>query len=177
MERSTDGYTVSPLRADFYDFVDADMKGIIKALRDKGYLTYSCCAGHTANDRAFFSVAFPTLDLALEFVMNFMGKNGLVNRSWARACNQDKDIKHEDKNGKVVGVNHRRRPDRAAVTEMLNKAYGKGYEDYYLAEVEIIPKGFSKSMLTHISRNMFMRNMKLATVEDYIKKEVPVYVG
>ena len=115
--------TVSPYQEDYWYNIEEEIKPLVKAVFDKGYLTYSSCAGHQAVKRRFIAVAFPSKEAARKFVYEIKKryKHRMVHY----------DIKHGTD---YDGVDWTNTQDHVA---FLNKLYYRGYEDYWFVEVSI----------------------------------------
>lgn len=156
--------TISPYSPDFWDNIEADIKPLVQAFVDKGYLPYSSCAGHTFEKRRFIALAFDSESSANLFVSAFSPLE--------REAGFDiVDFKIKDP---VNDYEHDNEIDEMSQVNFLNQMYMRGYHEYRMVEISIGLNSHDEPELT--KRKKFYRDIITKRIVEFVNKDL-IYYG
>lgn len=132
--------SVSPYSETFWENVEPQIQGLVKAIRDKRYLTYSSCEGHCLQSRRFVGLAFWSEKAREEFARRIesLGLFGVECRRINHVANmktkEGKDGKIEfARSAKVSASDY----DSKDEVDGFNISFHRQYEKYFFLELII----------------------------------------
>ncbi|KDM91030.1 hypothetical protein [Photobacterium galatheae] len=132
--------TVSPYFDEFETQIEKGIRGLVGALRGKGYLTCSSCYGHPK--RAMVAICFPTKELRGEFSQILRDENipTLEIQYKESMANVGVGV---DKSGHVkftkdLEFDHTFEPHRKMEVETFNQTFFRSYDEYHFLQVTLV---------------------------------------
>lgn len=178
--------SVSPYSETFWDNVEPKLQPLVKALRDKRYLTYSSCEGHCLQSRRFVGIAFWSDQAREEFALKIESL-GLFAVKCRRVDHVANMRTKESKTGEIEFT----RSDKVTATDNnkkdevdgFNISFHRKYDTYYFMELIIFdetpkvtgPISFAKALwLRWLKKNRWDATTEKIT--NFIRsKAIPTY--
>lgn len=177
-------YTVSPYSSNIDEWCEPGILPVVSPLLGKNYMTISSCEAHSFSDSAFVYIAFGYYHQAEKFCQDLapLGRIGvqtsIVKASEYMEHYEDyseelKDVAEERKRQ----VFRRKKMSTYEAANCINQLYRRGYMEYWLVRLVVVAGLDDTNEITAIANYYFRKKSKIEKTADFIKKEVPRYVG
>lgn len=133
--------SVSPHANDFLQLnIEEGIKPVVEALLNKGYYTYSSCAGHCLSDRRFVGIAFPNQIMRIRFLAQtkIWTEKGVIFRELDTVINQKSSVYNHDLKSTPLGETGQRFVSCAEETEVFNIQFHCDAARFYFVEMIIL---------------------------------------
>lgn len=171
-------HSVTPYAKKFWDNIEEKIQPLIKALKDKGYLSMSSCQGHSLMDRRFVMLIFPSKEAALQFQQNLPFKLTYNLRHATEVLNSKLDV---NEYGTINNVSKQKLDNNMEQTMYYVNAFIKrNYSDAWFLDMIIVDeaknvKGFWKKFKRFMLKKFFLEAYTKKIVK-YIKEKLPINI-
>lgn len=176
--------SVSPHADQFLELnIEAGIKPVVTALLEKGYFTYSSCAGHCLSDRRFVGIAFPNLIMKIRFLaqMNKWKSRGVLFKELDSVINQRSHINNHDLESTPLGEAGQRFVSVAEETQVFNIQFHCHSTQFYFVEMVILEGSDTCDWLSEpmkalrlLFTKLFQRDRSTLELADFIRNELIV---
>jgi hypothetical protein len=156
--------SVSPHADNFLQLnIEEGIKPVVQALLNKGYYTYSSCAGHCLSDRRFVGIAFPNQIMKIRFLAQTKTwvEKGVIFRELDTVINQKSSVTNHDLKSTPLGEAGQRFVSCSEETEVFNIQFHCDAARFYFVEMIILEGSDTCSLMSSPMRAVRLLMTKL----------------
>lgn len=174
--------SVSPFAENFLELnVEEGVKPLVQALIQKGYFTYSSCAGHCLTDRRFVGIAFQNEISKIRFLnqMRFLESHSVVFKELESVINQKSDLSGHDMKSTPLGESGQQFVSTSEETSVFNIQFHSDSLRYHFVEMILLEGNDTCNLMNSpvraiklLLRRLFYKDENMWMATDFVMNKL-----